>query len=59
MRGIGELKMLKRCSNCEHYGIDMKAVMLCVYAHKCYKKGHGIIRPFWNGWKCKDWRKKQ
>ena len=50
--------MLKRCSNCKHCGIDMKAVMLCVYAHKCYKKGHVIIRPFWNGWKCKEWEKK-
>ena len=50
--------MLKRCSNCKHCGIYVKALLICVYIHKCYKKGHLITEPFWKGWKCKEWEKK-
>ena len=46
--------MLKRCYNCKHLGIDMKALNIGVYAEKCYKK-HIIINPFWKGWRCKEW----
>lgn len=49
--------MFKRCSNCENRIYDLKALLLCVYICKCVKKEHLIVRPFWSGWKCKDWRK--
>ena len=45
----------KRCSNCKHCIIDLKALHI-VYIEKCHKRGHHILRPFWSGWWCKDWR---
>jgi hypothetical protein len=49
--------MLRRCSNCEHCGLDMRALSMRVYIHKCYKKRHHIFHPFWSGWLCKGWVK--
>ena len=49
--------MLKRCSNCEHCGIDMQAINRCsIFIMKCHKKKHHVLYPFWRGWLCKDWR---
>ena len=48
--------MLRRCSNCKHCIIFMKAWYV-VYIKACQKKGHCIVRPFWEGWLCKEWVK--
>lgn len=55
--------MLKRCSNCEHCGADLKAMLMGVYIHKCYEnpnvwERHHILHPFWSGWRCNKWRKR-
>ena len=53
--------MLKRCSNCEHCGIDTRALMMGIWVHKCFaseifSERHLILNPFWKGWRCKNWR---
>ena len=50
--------MRKRCSNCDHCGADMKAIFMGFYIDKCFKNGHCILHPFWSGWRCKGWRKR-
>ena len=49
--------MFKRCSNCKHCVIDIKALNIGIYVDKCHKKKHIIINPFWKGWRCKEWVK--
>ena len=49
--------MLKRCSNCKYCGIDMKALWMGIFIHKCFVEKHHILHPFWKGWRCKKWEK--
>ena len=49
--------MLKRCSNCKHCAMDLRALFLAsVVIEKCTLHGHHILNPVWKGWLCKDWR---
>lgn len=50
--------MFKCCSNCDHCGIDMKALYMGFFIHKCFLEQHSILRPFWSGWRCEEWRKR-
>lgn len=49
--------MLKRCSNCKHCIMDWKALFIGnVYLKKCAVNDRFIHKPFWSGWRCKNWR---
>ena len=49
---------MKHCSNCKHCGLDVRAIMICgVCIHKCHKKGHHIIHPFFSGFRCGEYLK--
>lgn len=48
--------MLKRCSNCKHCIIDLRALSIGVLVHKCTLKKRNILRPFWSGRQCDEWR---
>ena len=50
--------MHKRCSNCEHCDVDLRAWYVGnVFRKICFHHGHWIKYPFWEGWRCKEWRK--
>ena len=51
--------MLKRCSNCEYCIGDLKAIFMGILIDKCSLMQHNILRPFWSGWRCEEWRKRQ
>lgn len=50
---------MKHCSSCEHCIMDMKALMLGVYVSKCHVFGHNILHPFFNGFRCKKYKKER
>ena len=50
--------MYKRCSTCKHCIIDLRALNIGIFAEKCNKKKHIITKPFWKGWGCTAWEKK-
>lgn len=46
----------KCCRNCQHYGMDMKALLRCgVVIYKCYLRKIYVLHPLLK--KCRDWRK--
>lgn len=50
--------MLRRCSNCKYCVVDMRAWFVAhVFRKICAFHGHWVKNPFWNGWRCKEWRK--
>ena len=49
--------MLKRCSNCEHCIVSIKALPI-VFIKICTVDRHFVLKPFWEGWMCKHWRAK-
>jgi hypothetical protein len=51
------MALFKRCSNCEHCVMDLRALYVAnVFRRICAKHKHWVKSPFWEGWKCKDWR---
>lgn len=50
--------VFKRCSNCTHCSVDLRAVQFGVFIDKCFLHKHHILHPFWKGWRCKDWRRR-
>lgn len=49
---------MRHCKSCKNCIVDLRAIYLCgVYIHKCTKKRHYILRPFFSGFRCKEYRK--
>ena len=48
---------MKHCINCTHCVIDVKALNCGVVIDKCLKNGHLILRPFFSGFRCEDYRR--
>ena len=52
--------MLKRCSNCKHCSVDLRAIMIAsVWIMKCHLKDEHKLHPFFSGWRCADWGHKR
>ena len=51
--------MFKRCSNCKHCSLDLRALWVAdIWIMKCHQKDECVLHPFFSGWRCKEWRKR-
>ena len=49
---------MRHCKNCKNCVLDLRAMLdlgLCV--EKCRVDGHLILRPFWSGLRCKNYKR--
>lgn len=50
---------MKHCSNCKSCVTDIRVLNMCgVWVKKCKIFGHCIIRPFFSGLGCKEWKRR-
>ena len=49
---------MKHCSSCRNCIIDMKALSMGIYIHKCRLGGQNILHPFFSGFRCGRYRRK-
>ena len=53
--------MLKRCSNCKHCKLEDWALKYWMFIYRCHSIDSykwDIDHPFWSGWFCKGWERK-
>ena len=50
---------MKHCSSCKYCVMDIWAINMGVVIDHCMMKGHLILHPFFNGFRCRYYRREQ